>query len=299
MSKIPEGVECELGAGEIRNFIRQIDCKTIIGISWDEGSKYSSRYKGKRKDLKGLEYAKLPLTVERVFSIGKLIIMKCMNVEKEIIYGLFHLGMTGKFVFGKESKTKHSNLWIKFGDPKSAYKEVSRFYFTDARKFGSFSIYKNLTEVLKKNGPCLMAAALIKYKRDESVVPEYAATKQLWNIALSRSKSNKPISEFMMEQKYVSGIGNYLRAEILYACKIEPKRCIRDLSDDNKDLLYEKSLEIIFSSWNSKGPSKKYFKDGSFQLKVYSRKFDSFGNPVVTYVDAKNRVVHYVPAVQV
>ncbi len=225
--------------------------------------------------------------------------MKCINVEKEIIYGVFHLGMSGSFNFGKESKGKHSNLWIKFGNPNKNYEEVSRFYFTDARKFGSFSIYKNLTELLKKNGPCLMAASLIKYGKDENVVPQYAATKQLWNIALSKSKSNKPISEFMMEQKYVSGIGNYLRAEILYACKIDPKRCIRDLSDDDKDLLYEKSLEIIFSSWTSKGPSKKYFKDGSFQLHVYSRKFDSFGNPVVTYVDAKNRVVHYVPTIQV
>ena len=299
MLKIPEGVEVELRAGEIRNFIRQIDCKTIIGISWDEGSKYSSRYKGKRKDLKGLEYAKLPITVDRIFSIGKLIIMKCINAEKEIIYLSWHLGMTGSFNFGKESREKHSNLWIKFGNPLKNYEEVSRFYFTDARKFGSFSIYKNLTELLKKNGPCLMSAALIKYGRDENVIPEYAATRQYWNIALNKAKNTKPIAEFMMEQKYVSGIGNYLRAEILYACKIDPERCIRDLSVDDKNLLYDKSLEIIFASWSSKGPSKKYFKEGSFQLQVYSRKFDNFNNQVLTYVDTKNRVVHYVPAIQV
>ena len=239
----------------------------------------------------------MPITVDRVFSVGKLIIMKCVNIEQEIIYAVFHLGMTGSFNFGKESKIKHSNLWIKFGDP--TYKEISRFYFTDARKFGSFSIYKNLAELMKKNGPCLMSASLIKYGKDENVVPEYAATRQYWNVALNKGKGTKPIAEFMMEQKYVSGIGNYLRAEILYECKIDPERCLRDLSDDDKNLLYDKSLEIIFASWSSKGPSKKYFKDGSFSLKVYSRQFDHFGNPVFKYVDSKNRVVHYVPAVQV
>lgn len=266
-----------------------------MGIGWDEGSKYSSRYKGKRKDLKGLEYFKLPIEVEKVFSIGKNIIMRCINADQKQIYIQFHLNMTGTFHFAKESKQKHSNLWLKFCD--SSYVEISRFYFTDPRKFGSCSIYLNLNEILKKNGPCLMSAALIKYGEDVEV-EGYEATRKLWHVALGKSKANRPISEFMMQQKYVSGIGNYLRAEILYRSKIDPKRSIASLNLEEKDLLYDISLDVMYESWRAKGPSAGYIPGGSFYLQVYGRSEDDFGNEVITYLDANNRTVHYVPAIQ-
>ena len=268
----------------------------ILGIGWDEGSKYSSRYKGKKKEIKGLEYFKLPIQVEKVFSIGKNIIMRCINAEKRMIFLTWHMGMTGTFHFGKESRKKHSNLWIKFCNEK--YMETGRMYFTDTRKFGSCSIYPNLNEILKKNGPCLMTAALIKYA-EKVEVEGYEATRKLWHIALSQSKSDRPISEFMMHQKYVSGIGNYLRAEILYRAKIDPKRTLSGLNMEEKDLLYDCSLDIMYESWKAKGPSAGYIPGGSFYLHVYGRDQDDFGNEVVRYLDSNNRTVHYVPSVQV
>jgi formamidopyrimidine-DNA glycosylase len=275
--------------------LKKIGTSTISGIGWNEGSKYSSRYKGKRKDLKGLEYFKLPIEVEKVFSIGKNIIMRCINSEKRMIFIQFHLGMTATFHFGKEFKQKHSNLWIKFCDPN--FIETSRFYFTDTRKFGSCSIYTNLNEILKKNGPCLMTAALLKYG-EKVEVEGYEATRKLWREALNKSKSDRPIAEFMMHQKYVSGIGNYLRAEILYRAKIDPKRTIIDLNMAEKDLLYDCSLDVMYESWKTKGPSAGYIPGGHFYLHVYGRKRDDFGNLVVKYLDANNRTVHYVPAIQ-
>ena len=292
---MPENVEVLIKTEEIRQYLKKIGTRTILGIGWDEGSKYSSRYKEKKKDLKGLEYFKLPIEVEKVFSIGKNIIMKCFNAEKRIIYIHFHLNMSGLFHFGKESKKKHSNLWIKFCNAK--YEETGRMYFTDTRKFGSCSIYPTLTEILKKNGPCLMSAALIKYG-EKVEVEGYEATRKLWHIALSESKTDRPISEFMMQQKYVSGIGNYLRAEILYRCRIDPKRTLSNLNLEEKDLLYDISLDVMYESWKAKGPSAGYIPGGCFYLHVYGRDEDDFGNPVHTYLDANNRTVHYVPDIQ-
>ena len=288
-------MELLIKAEEIRQYLKRIQTRTILGIGWDEGSKYSSRYKGKKKQLKGLEYFKLPIEVEKVFSIGKNIIMRCINAEQREIYICFHLGMSGSFHFGKDAKKKHSNLWIKFCNEK--YEEISRFYFTDPRKFGNCSIYSNLTEMLKKNGPCLMTAALIKYA-EKVEVEGYEATRKLWHMALSRSKSTRPIAEFMMQQKYVSGIGNYLRAEILYRCRIDPKRTLSGLNLEEKDLLYDASLDVMYESWKAKGPSAGYIPGGHFYLHVYGREIDDSNNPVIKYLDSNNRTVHYVPGIQ-
>merc|ERR1712203_828152 len=46
---------------------------------------------------------------------------------------------------------------------------------------------------------------------------------------LSAAPFNKPICETMLDQKYFNGIGNYLRAEILYRCSVPPFDKARDV----------------------------------------------------------------------
>jgi endonuclease VIII-like 1 len=45
---------------------------------------------------------------------------------------------------------------------------------------------------------------------------------------------DKPICEMLMDQKYFNGIGNYLRAEILYRAKLDPWTPARDSISDGK-----------------------------------------------------------------
>ena len=46
---------------------------------------------------------------------------------------------------------------------------------------------------------------------------------------LENSAFNKPICEVLLNQKYFNGIGNYLRAEILYRLEIPPFAKARDV----------------------------------------------------------------------
>ena len=265
----------------------------IIDINYDKKSRYATRGK-----MIGLELVKLPLIVDKVFSRGKLIIMQC-----DKIYIVIHLGMTASFTYNQ--KEKHSNLWFDFGREsikKGFYEHTSTVYYTDPRKFGSVSVYNDLSSLFKKNGSCLLTASLLKYNKDFAKLSEhqFAATRKIWHNCLTNKRiSNKPICEFLMEQKYVSGIGNYLRAEILYAAKISPFRKLCDLNEEERDLLYDKTLKTIYLSWRSKGPSKGYIKDGCFNLKVYMQDYDPFGNEVLTVSDNKNRTIHYVPKIQI
>lgn len=58
------------------------------------------------------------------------------------------------------------------------------------------------------------------------------------NLVSNRHKKvfKKPICEMLMDQKYFNGIGNYLRAEILYRAKMDPWKSAYDAIKDGKML---------------------------------------------------------------
>lgn len=290
---MPECVEVALQAEKIQ-FFSQKTSKLIVSIYWKE--KYFE------KKIKGTDLVVLPLKFKNVFSRGKLIIFELEDGKNEKIFLVSHLGMSG---YWTEEKDQYTKFWINFGDyfSKTDYKTTSTIYFSDIRMIGSsLSFTQDLKDFIKKNGPCLLIASKIKYglvKSENLNEYQVEATLEKWLKCLSNKRiENKPISEFLLEQKYLSGIGNYIRAELMYSSKIDPRRKLKDLTIKDKELLYEKSLKIIYKSYISKGPSKGYIPEGSFKLKVYMQEFDPLGNKVVRYQDSKKRTVHFVPEIQ-
>lgn len=56
--------------------------------------------------------------------------------------------------------------------------------------------------------------------------------------------ANKPLSEILMDQYYFNGIGNYLRAEILYRLDVNPFQSFSDLSESKKEELLQLCHDI-------------------------------------------------------
>ena len=56
-----------------------------------------------------------------------------------------------------------------------------------------------------------------------------------------------------MKQTLFSGLGNYLKSEILYESRISPHRLIKEISEEEQNLLYQ----------NIKKISNKFLKEGS------------------------------------
>lgn len=275
----------------------------IIGIAWDSGSRYHYR-----EELKGLDLCKLPMKIVKMFSRGKLMIWECLNGDGKKLYIVNHLGMTGRWIYSDTKdglgSEKHSNLWITFGKEsakhKGFYETVSVLYFNDYRKMGFVEITESLEGYFKKNGPCLMTAALIeKGDLNANDADTDYATIDIWNKCVSNNRlKNKNIGEFLMEQKYVSGIGNYLRAEILYRCKISPFRELKDITETEKKTLYKVIIDTIYESYIKQGPKNGYIETGDFYLYCYERSEDDYGNPIYKESDSKNRTIHYCPNVQ-
>ena len=103
----------------------------------------------------------------------------------------FTMGMTGHFkVTNTGQEPKHTHLFFYRSDG-------TTLCFVDVRRFGKWKVAE---EWNKKRGP--------------DPTTEYKA---FWdNVMTNLTKLKKPLYEMLMDQKYFNGIGNYLRAEIIY-----------------------------------------------------------------------------------
>ncbi|XP_017341398.1 endonuclease 8-like 1 [Ictalurus punctatus] len=114
---------------------------------------------------------------------------------------VFRFGMSGYFSFTATSeRPKHAHL--RFYTKDDPQRVLS---FVDTRRFGSWQPNGSWQ---KDRGPCVML--------------EYKSFRENVLSNLSDKAFDRPICEALLNQKYFNGIGNYLRAEILYRSNIPP-----------------------------------------------------------------------------
>lgn len=267
---MPEGPELKIQADQLHEILND---KELLSITWDDRSKY------RKSGIEGYEEFQkyLPSKILRVTTKGKKLIFHLDN-DLHIVSSL---GLEGHWL---TEKRKHSNLQLNLSDG-------SVIYFDDTRHFGSIELFlfkELLDERLSEIGPDLLSEEV---------------SFELFKTRITKSQK-KQICQVLMDQKYVAGIGNYLKAEILYASKIRPDRLIKDLSENDLKLLYENSISIIKRAYESHGMTSKSYVDvygnnGVFKCIVYMQKEDSFGNPVRTNTFNDKRTTHWVEEVQI
>ncbi|XP_069984635.1 endonuclease 8-like 1 [Penaeus vannamei] len=137
---------------------------------------------------------------------------------------LIRFGMSGSFKFTQVDETpKHAHLrfYTVEEDPPMVLS------FVDYRRFGRWEV----------NGT---------WGSDRGPDPmwEYPGFRENILTNLKSAAFNKPICEAMLNQKFFNGIGNYLRAEILYRCGIAPFDEAREVLSEIKPFSkwYESTL---------------------------------------------------------
>ena len=252
-----------------------------------------------------MELVKVPCKVVRVFPHGKLIIIETINHSNNNIFMISQLGMEGKWV---HNPGNHSNFRLYFGNlnqDKTKYIVEDTWWYDDQRHFGHFNIYPDLTEPKKAHGPCLMNTALASQGLITPNSHQNILTLELFTTKIKNPRiSSKYICDFLMEQKHMAGIGNYLRAEILYRAKINPLKKLGDFSDHNIEQLFNAILEQMVIAYGAKGLTIKSYWDpegnkGICPLNVYGREYDPHDNLIEKFKDKSGRKVHWVPSVQV
>jgi formamidopyrimidine-DNA glycosylase len=148
-------------------------------------------------------------------------------------------------------------------------------YYYDVLSFGTLKVVDEdeLNKKLKKIGPDVM---------------EEDTTLEVFKNQI-RKHLDKPIGIVLMDQKVISGIGNYLRADILYLSKINPFRKVNKLSDNDIKVIFNNSKILTWGDYDiKKGKALKIIKKTTKLPKDYDRIFfiysedeDIHGNKVV------------------
>jgi endonuclease VIII-like 1 len=187
---------------------------------------------------------------------------------------LMTMGMSGHFSYSKTgNEPKHAHL--KFNT-----NQGTTLSFVDVRRFGK---WKWVEEWSVNRGP------------DPTL--EYETFKENIKLNLSNRAFNYPIHEFLMNQKYCNGIGNYLRSEILYRLPhINPFISAREAFEQEPDL-FELCRDIPLIAYMLGGGQLKDWENPFGGEDVKIKKFiRCYGNPSMKKIKDKNgRMFWYDP----
>ncbi len=187
-------------------------------------------------------------------------------------YCILHLGMSGTLHLIKKNNLNFStNLSFyksKFLPKKHNhilfYFSKFKLFYNDPRRFGFFKLIKS------------------KHKLDvffEPFNPEALDKKfNLFYLKKKLKNKSKNIKNFLLDQKFVSGIGNIYASEILYFCKINPLKKGKNLKIKDMKKIVKYSNLVLKKAIKNGGSTIKNFKNitgsqGNFQknFKVYER----------------------------
>lgn len=275
---MPEGPECRVMALKIQSHITK---KTIISITTSFNLP--------------LIQSSLPLTVYGLSVKGKKIIFILYSPEnKKVLFLISSLGMEGRWLF---NEARHTRLIL--------HMEDESIYYDDSRKFGRMEEFDDPHLVLKKLdtiGCDLLNYALGLYQG--YIVADEMTSKRWLSIFLLPNLQNRQLVQILLEQKYFSGIGNYLKSEILYRARLKPDRLISSINHQEIEQLRISSLQTIYESFLSGGLTLRSYLDptgqrGTFNHSVYGKKVDPLGNEIHRTTFKDKRTTFWVPALQV
>lgn len=269
---MPEGPEVKRISEQLNRRVKDQNLNSIHILS--------GRYL--KKPPEDLDYLRslLPLKISNVNCKGKFIYLQFENSEVNIWNTL---GMTGSW---KGTQNPHARLMFNF--------DCGDVFFSDIRNFGTFHIIRDqakLGEKLNTLGHDILNSNMNFVDFD--------------SLLRSKKFTKKTLSEFLMSQNGICGVGNYIKSESLYLAGLSPLRLCGSLSPSESSILLNSIRKIITTSYQFGGSTIQAYSDfngqsGSFSSRfaVYQRQFDPIGNKITKVTTPDGRTSFYVPSVQ-
>jgi formamidopyrimidine-DNA glycosylase len=108
-------------------------------------------------------------------------------------------------------------------------------------------------------------------------------------------KTDGLIEDAIIDQhRFVSGIGNYLKSEILYHAKISPLRSVHSLSIADWKELFKSAKKVIKRIFKNVNDEHAYMNT----MKVYQKEVDPLGNKIQKHKTKEGRTTFWVPSIQ-
>ena len=193
-----------------------------------------------KKSLKGV-------VIKNILRRAKLLIFELSN-------GLFltmHLKMTGQLVYPGGSK--HSRVAFYFSDG-------SILDFNDQRLFGELRLVSDWKK--------------LKFVQALGAEPFDLDVKVFKGMLAKKKTKIKPL---LLDQTFISGIGNIYASEILFRAKINPERSSQSLTESEKEMLYHKTKQVLTSAIKHGGSSVDDYVRLSGKLGSYGKLHQVYG----------------------
>lgn len=226
--------------------------------------------------------------VIQITTKGKLLRLTLEEVSEDSKkrYLYIHHMLAGSW---STKKSSHSILEFKYENEE---KNFVILFFQDSMRIGTFKIiYED--DIGTKNDPF------------EKIGPEARGIPRETFMEIFRSKKAKKqrLCEALLDQQLICGIGNYLRAEIMYFAKLHPKIIIGKLTEDELKILHNAIVTIIEESIESEATTCGHYDDsihtGSYEPVIYGKSMCPKKTIIETFNDKHKRTVHYAPAIQI
>jgi len=204
--------------------------------------------------------------IKKIVRRGKYIITYLDSKEKLVI----HLGMTGlliypynknnKAIMSGKIKSKHNHIIFNFTDN-------TQLVFNDVRRFGKVYLVYDIDKI----------ESLSKLGFEPL---DDCFTEEAFSQILNKKKKGK-IKPFLMNQKFITGLGNIYANEVLYRSEIHPLHLISSLSKEEIKKLYQQIRLVLNEAIKLRGSTvaDEAYRDtdgrkGEFvkKLQVYGRK---------------------------
>ena len=297
---MPEGPEVRKVAKFIKKYLNDNPIREINIIN--------GRYK-KHDPFNGYEklVSELPLQLQSISTKGKL---NYLNFGNDLIL-LSTLGMSGSYIWFENNKYYFPEFYEDFElENMNSYQQRlikhkniefitdnGILCYCDYRNFGTLKLVNN-DELIKKLN---------------TIGPDMLSDEITLEIFIQRLRkkiyAQKPIGNVLINQKIVSGIGNYLRADLLYIAKISPYRKIESLCDEDLQIIYNSARELIWAIYDLELAKENDIvnEDSVYPSKfnrnfiIYNYKKDLLGNDVKyekLYEGSQIRYIHFVSEIQ-
>lgn len=165
------------------------------------------------------------VTIKNILRKAKLLILELSNGKSLAI----HLKMTGQLVYPGSGQSTRVSFHLSDG---------KTLDFNDQRLFAELRLVDDWRglKFIKALGP-----------------EPFDITDEQFKEMLSAKKTK--IKPLIMDQTFISGIGNLYAAEALFRAKIHPQRAANSLSDKEKKLLFKEIKDTLCEAIEHKGSS--------------------------------------------
>ena len=245
-----------------RSLIRKTQNLIVKEVKINDGRLRYKINKNKIKQIIGLKFKKISRRSKYLlFFFNKKIVM------------LVHLGMTGKFFFVNRKNTKYkTSFYYDINEDKDKKHDRvifklsnnQKINYNDIRKFGFIKFIK--------------LANLDQNVHLKFLGPEPLSTK--FNIEYFKSYikgKERNIKNILMDQKFISGLGNIYVNEILFFSGVRPLKKIKKLKDNEIKKIIEFSKKIISKAILLGGSSIKDFSSSSGKKGSFQQYFNVYG----------------------